>query len=90
VFQRKRAAEAFAAKTVLEVSVGTHVPDAASVTVAEAGKLWVDTTELAGKERTTVEQYRQHVELHVNPLIGKEHQRPVSIDGFASVQRSPS
>jgi integrase len=70
VFPRKRAAEAFAAKTVVEVSDGTHVPDATSVTVAEAGKLWIDTTELAGRERTTVEQYRQHVELHIKPLIG--------------------
>lgn len=70
VFPRKRAAEAFAAKTVVEVSDGTHVPDAASVTVAEAGKLWIDTTELAGRERTTVEQYRQHVGLHIKPLIG--------------------
>lgn len=70
VFPRKKAADAFAAKTTVEVSDGTHVPDAASVTVAEAGKLWIDTTELAGRERTTVEQYRQHVDLHIKPLIG--------------------
>lgn len=70
VFARKKLADAFAAKTVVEVSDGTHVPDATSVTVAEAGRLWIETTELAGRERTTVEQYRQHVRLHVVPLIG--------------------
>jgi integrase len=46
------------------------VPDSQSVTVAEAGRLWLVTSETAGLERTTLDQYRQQLELHTIPLIG--------------------
>lgn len=69
-FARKKGADAFAAQAHVEVRSGTHVADSASVTVKVAGALWVDSTGAAGRERTTVEQYRQHVDLHIAPLIG--------------------
>lgn len=69
-FKLKRAADQFAATATVEVRDGTHVADAASVTVAEGCRLWIRSTEQAGRERTTVDQYRQHADLHINPLIG--------------------
>lgn len=71
-FKLKRAAEQFAATASVEVRDGTHVADAASVTVKEGCRLWIKSTEQAGRERTTVEQYRQHTDLHIVPLIGSK------------------
>jgi integrase len=71
-FSKKRDADKFAVNTAVDVEAGIHVADAASVTVAEGGKLWITTTEKAGRERTTVEQYRQHLDLHIGPLVGSK------------------
>ena len=38
--------------------------------VAEAARLWLESCEAAGLERTTLAPYRQHVDLHIVPLIG--------------------
>lgn len=53
-----------------EVAAGTHVPDSQSVTLGEAADLWVDTGERDRLETTTVRQRRQHVDLHIKPLVG--------------------
>jgi len=53
-----------------EVARGTHTPESASITVAEAGANWIKWAELEGLERATVEGYRQHVKFHINPHIG--------------------
>ena len=77
-FDRKKEADAFAATTHVEVREGTHVADSASVTVTEAGEKWLKSMEPDPKakpdeklERTTVDQYRQHLRLHIEPLIGR-------------------
>ena len=67
-FDRKRDADAFHATVGVDVRRGLHVPDSQSVTVAEAGRLWLESTALL--ERATRVQYRQHVNLHIVPLIG--------------------
>jgi integrase len=69
-FKRKKEADAFSATSTVEVRDGTHVPDSASVTVKEAGRLWIETAENAGLERTTLDQYRQHLKLHIEPFLG--------------------
>lgn len=69
-FKTKKAADTFAATAHLEVREGNHVADSASVTVAAAGKLWLAARERAGRERTTIDQYRQHLDLHIVPYIG--------------------
>ena len=69
-FSRKKDADAWAPQTAVDVRKGVHTPESESVTVAEAAKLWLSRAELEGRERSTCEQYRQHVELHINPLIG--------------------
>src|SRR5438445_257570 len=71
-FAKKKLADAFGLQTGVEVRDGVHVADAASVIVKQAGAAWIATTELAGRERSTVEQYRQHLDLHIVPLIGTD------------------
>jgi integrase len=69
-FKRRRDAESFELAVAGEVRAGMHVPDSQSVTLAEAGRLWLDSCDLAGLERATLVDYRRHLELHIAPLIG--------------------
>jgi integrase len=69
-FARKRDADAYHAKVAVDVKAGLHVADSHSVTVAEAGQRWLLSREAAGIERTTLTGYRQHLDLHITPLIG--------------------
>ena len=48
-----------------------HTPEARSITVAEAGRLWLASCESGRLERATMDGYRQHVELHIVPLLGR-------------------
>lgn len=70
-FDKKKDADAFAASSRVEVIEGTHVADSASMTVAEAGDLWIKSAEAEKLERTTIEQYEQHLRLHIVPLLGR-------------------
>jgi len=70
-FERKKEADAFADNTRVEVRDGTHVADSASLTIAEAGAKWITSAEAEGLERTTLDQYRQHLRLHIEPFIGR-------------------
>jgi integrase len=69
-FKRRRDAEGFELAVAGEVRSGLHVPDSQSVTIAEAGRLWLDSCEAAELERATLVDYRRHLELHIVPLIG--------------------
>src|SRR6516162_4371740 len=69
-FERKRDADTYANRVNTEVRAGTHTPDSASPTVAEAGRLWLQTSENAALERATLNSYREHLNLHIAPLIG--------------------
>ena len=69
-FKHKKSADAFAATTAVEVREGTHVPDRATITIAEAGKLWIAEGKASGLERTTIDQRQQHLDLHLVPFIG--------------------
>jgi integrase len=70
-FAKKKAADSFAATANVEIRAGVHTADSASITVAEAGKLWLETGEQAALERTTLDAYRQHLRLHIEPYLGK-------------------
>ena len=37
----------------------------------EAGEAWIKAADAEGLERTTVDQYRQHIDLHIAPFIGR-------------------
>jgi len=69
-FDRKREADDYHASVSTELRTGIHVPDSQSVTIAEAGRLWLQSCEANGLERTTLEVYRQHLNHHIVPLIG--------------------
>ena len=69
-FAKKKDADAFAATASVEVREGIHVADSASATVAQAGAFWIASGENAGLERSTVNQRRRHLRLHIEPLIG--------------------
>jgi integrase len=69
-FTKKKEADAFSATAKVEVREGVHVADSASATVQQAGGFWIASSEAAGLERSTVAQYRQHLDLHIAPLIG--------------------
>jgi integrase len=69
-FRTRREADAYAARTAVAVRAGTHTADRDSVTVSDAGVLWVETAIKNGLERATLVHYRQHLDLHIAPLIG--------------------
>lgn len=67
-FDRKREADAYAARAATEIAQGIH--SAGSTTVVEAGELWLASRQAAGLERATLAPYGQHLRLHIAPLIG--------------------
>jgi integrase len=74
-FARKREADDFANTIVAQVRAGTHTPERDTVTVAAAAEIWLGACERGrdGREpveASTLRQYRQHVRLHIVPLIG--------------------
>ena len=69
-FARKKDADAYHDEVKGDVRRGIHTADRASITVAAAGRLWIETSTDARLERATVDQYKQHLRLHITPLIG--------------------
>jgi len=70
-FDRKKEADAYLAKTKVEVKDGVHTADSLSVTVAEAADLWLKKCAADELERATVTAYEQHVRLHIVPYLGR-------------------
>jgi integrase len=70
-FVRKKDADAYHSQVNVDVASGIHTPHSRSITVAEAAADWLKHVAAEGRERTTVNQYRQHVELHILPRIGR-------------------
>lgn len=70
-FPRKKEADAFHATASVEVRRGVHTADSASLTVDEAGKLWLEECDGEDLERTTVEEYERHMRLHIAPRLGE-------------------
>jgi hypothetical protein len=52
------------------------------ITVAEAGATWLAQCEGEGLQAATIRQYRQHLDLHIGPVIGSRTlvDRPRHID----------
>jgi integrase len=69
-FAKKKAADNFEATANVEIRAGVHTADSASITIREAGRLWLETGDNAGLERTTLDAYRQHLRLHIEPYLG--------------------
>ncbi|VWX52978.1 tyrosine-type recombinase/integrase [Novosphingobium sp. 9U] len=69
-FARKKDADAFVTKASWEVSQGTHTADSQSITVEKAGQNWIERAEREALEPSTIKSYREHLRLHINPLLG--------------------
>src|SRR5262245_3940384 len=69
-FKTKKQAAEFEATTRVDIKSGTHIADGDSITVAQAGMLWLATCKEDGLKRSSIGRNRSHVELHLNPLIG--------------------
>lgn len=67
-FDRKKDAEVFHAQVRVDIGQGTHVPASKSITVEAAGRNWIDSC--GDLERTTLDGYQQHLNLHINPYLG--------------------
>jgi integrase len=89
-FPTKREAVAWRADMQHEVKQGTHTPASKSITVAEAGALWLSQAENDGLEASTVMQYRQHLNYHITPFLGDvklAELTPASVVGFRAQLR---
>ena len=42
------------------------------MTVSDAGNLWLQRASLEGLEESTIQQYQQHLRLHIEPLLGNQ------------------
>jgi len=85
-YARKKDADAFAATASVEVRDGVHVADSATVTVQEAAALWLKSCESAGLERSTTDQYKQHVSLHIDPTIGATKLSKITVPAVRAFQ----
>ncbi|WP_027583696.1 site-specific integrase [Bradyrhizobium sp. Ai1a-2] len=78
-FAKKRDADAFAAIATVEISQGIHTPASKTITVAEAGEDWIKTAEANHLERTTIDEYRRHLDLHIVPRLGRTKLADLSV-----------
>jgi integrase len=53
-FRLKKEADAFETRSRFEITQGTHTPDSASITIAEAADLWIETCAGRRLERSTI------------------------------------
>jgi integrase len=69
----------------VDVRQGIHTAPSNSVTIAEAAESWIKRVEAEGRERSTIAQYRQHIDLHIVPRIGRvklSHLTPAKVEAF--------
>ena len=70
-FERKKEAEDYHAKVRVDRAQGLHIAPSQSITVREAGRLWIQACEANELERTSVDTYRNYLDSHVLPFIGE-------------------
>jgi integrase len=71
-FARKKDADAFYSQANVAVQQGIHTAVSTSPTVASAAAHWLRYIEGEGREQATLAHYRQHVNYHINPRLGRE------------------
>jgi len=85
-FDKKKDADAFLLKAMSEVRDGVHVPDSETITVSAAGNLWLKSGTSDGLERTTLDQRRQHLTLHIVPFIGNTKLNKLTVPSIRAFQ----
>ncbi len=69
-FKRKRDASDRLDEIKSEQRAGVHTPNSVSITVDEAGKIWIAACKTNNLERATVREYENHLKLHIKPYLG--------------------
>jgi integrase len=69
-FPTQKEARAFHDQVKVDIRAGKYVSLSDKLTIADVAKGWIKSTVAAGRERTTIRQYQQHVDLHIVPRIG--------------------
>lgn len=87
-FAKKKDADQFSTTAKVEVRDGVHVADSATVTIQEAGKFWLKAGDDAGLERTTIDQRKQHLNLHIVPFAGSVKLSKISAPWVRSFQET--
>jgi integrase len=67
-FNTERSAKDYEAQVRLDLKAGVHINPSKSETVAEAAADWLNSAH--GLERSTLDQYRQHIKFHIVPFVG--------------------
>jgi len=70
-YSKKKDADARHSDVRVDVRAGVHVAPSKSPTIKEACEGWIRAAEAAGLERATIKQYREHVNQHIVPFIGR-------------------
>ncbi len=86
-FRKKKDADQRHDEVRGEVRNGVHVARSDSVTVAVAGRQWIDTAEADGLQRSTVKTYREHLRLHIEPVIGHLKLSGITVPVVAKFRR---
>jgi integrase len=85
-FERQREAKDWLTKTLGEVKNRTHRPDSLAPTVRAAGEAWIKRGQADGLERSTLDQRRQHLDLHIAPLLGDSTKlSKIDVEAFRDV-----
>jgi integrase len=79
-FDTKRAAEAWEAEMRVDKKKGIHRPDSTSITVRQAGALWLETCKAENLEPEAIRSYELHLRLHIYPAIAPKN-APAGWDG---------
>lgn len=87
-FERKKNADSFDTTARNEVRLGIHTADSASITVGEAGDRWLAACTSAGLERTTIDAYRSHVNLHIKPFLGARKLSQLTVPMVSEFERN--
>src|SRR5260370_36124519 len=70
-FERKKEADDYVASAKVNIRKGVHLAPSKSPTVKEAGKSWIEACEENNLEQTTIDAYRNHLDLHNYPYLGE-------------------
>jgi integrase len=71
-FARRKDAAAWQTTALHQVQQRTHVPESSAPTLENACQAWIRRGEADQRERSTLVQRCQHVELHILPLLGRD------------------
>jgi integrase len=70
-FAKKKDADAYHATVKVDVRKGMHVAPSKSISIAEAAEAWIKRVQAGDRERATLKMYREHINLHIVPRIGR-------------------